>query len=77
MTGDRGAEPGSVRTPNGNLNTGVACSAGVNNYRPGGKGDSARDRAAAGQALPERPAAVRAGAWCGRAVNNLETATRH
>jgi hypothetical protein len=58
MTGDRGAEPGSVRT----LITGVAYSAGVNNYRHGGKGDFARDRAAAEQALPELPVAVRAGA---------------
>ena len=55
MTGDRGAEPGSVRTPNGNLNVGVAYSAGVNNYRPGGKGDLARDRVAAEQAIPELP----------------------
>ena len=76
MTGDRGAEPGSVRTPNGNLDAGVTYSAGVNNYRPGGKGDFARDRAAAGQALPELPVAVRAGAWCGRAAENLETATK-
>jgi hypothetical protein len=76
MTGDRGAEPGSVRTPNGNLNVGVAYSAGVNNYRPGGKGGFARDRAAAEQALPELSAGVRAGAWCGGAVQNLETATK-
>jgi hypothetical protein len=67
MTGDRGAEPGSVRT----LITGVAYSAGVNNYRHGGKGDFARDRAAAEQALPELPVAVRAGV-----VKNLEMATK-
>jgi hypothetical protein len=71
MTGDRGAEPGGVRT----LNTGVAYAAEVNNCRHGGKGDFARDRAAAEQALQELQSPC-AGAWCGGAVKNLETATK-
>jgi hypothetical protein len=64
MTGDRGPEPGGVRTPNGNLDTGVAYSARVNNYWHGGKDNFAKDREAAEQALqafPELPVAVRAG----------------
>ncbi len=37
MTGDRDAEPGSVRPPNGNLDTGGAYSARVDNNRHGGR----------------------------------------